>query len=563
MRDEGGSPATSTAPRGRLAASLAALGDVVANPRLRRAEMAYGLVCAGESAFTVALAVVAYRHGGARAVGVVVLVRMLPAALASPVLSVVADRMRRERVLAIATTVRAVVIGAAAVLLETGAAPAVIYLLAVVATIAMTTFRPAHSALLPSLCTTTRELTSANVVRGILEAGGALAGPVAAGVLLAAGGPTPVFVGVAGLSMVAAWSLGGVRSSTTSRPAPVRAVDLGGDAAAGVRAVVGHRDLRLVFGLGFAQTLVRGALAVFTVVVAFELLGTGDAGVGALSAAVGAGGLLGSLGVSLLVGSRHLGVWLAVALVLWGAPIAVMALVPTAPAAFALLAVVGLGNAMIDIPIFTLPVRLADDALLARVFGVLESLVALGVGVGSVITPLVISRLGLRAGLVAVGLVLPALALLCVRRLVALDGRLVVRDEEIAVLRNAHMLAALPVASLEHLASRVRRRGLAAGSVLFEQGTPGDAFYVIVEGTAEVVGDGARIRTLGPGDSFGEIALVRDVARTATVRALDDLTVFELDRDEFLHAIGGHTQSVDAARAVVARHLASFTPATV
>jgi CRP-like cAMP-binding protein len=156
---------------------------------------------------------------------------------------------------------------------------------------------------------------------------------------------------------------------------------------------------------------------------------------------------------------------------------------------------------------------------------------------------------------------LPVLVALCWRRLTALDGRLGVRDDEIDVLRHAPMFGLLPVASIEHLASRLRRRMFPAGSLVFEQGDHANDFYIVVDGEAEVIGNGAVLATLGPGDSFGEIALMHDVPRTATIRAESDLNVFELDRDAFLDAIGGFSKSSDAAQAVVARHLATFTPA--
>jgi MFS family permease len=533
--------------------------DVVAHTQLRRAVVAYALGCTSEWAFTVALSVVAYRDGGPAAVGVVALVRMVPAAVASPFLTAFADRMRRERMLAMISAVRTVALGAAAFLVDSGTATFAVYGLAVVATIAFTGFRPAHSALLPSLCTTTRELTSANVVRGIVDSTGAFLGPALAGVLLAVAGSGAVFAVTAGLSLAAAAVLVRIRYQLPLRAIAARRVTIGGDTVDGLRAVAEHRDLMLVFGLGFAQTLVRGALSVFIVVVAFALLDTGDAGVAALSAAVGVGGMIGAFGTSLLVGSRRLGWWLAIALVLWGAPIALVG-VAGETMALLLLAVVGVGNSIIDVPFFTLPVRLAEDALLARVFGVFESLVALGVGVGAIVTPSLIASLGLRSALVAVGLLLPVLALVSWRRLMALDDRLEVRDTEIAVLRDVPMFRQLPVPSIEHVASRMRRRCCPLGTVLFEQGDPGENFYVIFAGEADVVGDGARIRTLTAGESFGEIALLRDVPRTATIRAQTTLDVFEIDRGAFLDALGDSSPSHAEASAVVARNLANFTP---
>jgi hypothetical protein len=464
-------------------------------------------------------------------------------------------------VLAAVSAIRGVAVGAAAALLALGTHHAIVYALVVVATIALTVFRPVHSALLPLLCTTTTELTSANVVRGLLESVATLAGPVLAGVLLAWSGPAAVFTAAALLSLMATVLLARidydapVRAASTAHPHVVR------ETVDGLRTVSSHRDLRWLFGLGFAQTYTRGALNVFTVVVAFDLLDLGDPGVATLSAAVGVGGVIGSLVVSLLVGSRHLGLWLIVALVLWGAPIAVIGVVPKALVVYTLVAVVGLANAIIDVPFFTLPVRLVRDAVLTRVFAVFESIVTIGVAIGSALTPIAIALLGLRGAMIATGLLLPLAGGLAWRPLMALDERLAVRDSHIDVLRSTPMLRQLPVPSIEYLASRATARSVPAGTSLFRQGDVGDSFFVVAAGEADVIGDGATLRTVGTGDCFGEIALLRDVARTATVCARDGLVVFEIGRDAFLEVVSGHSTTNNAARAVVATHLASFHPA--
>jgi MFS family permease len=547
--------------RGRLGPSVTALRETMVQPELRKAQVAFALVWTGEASLTVALGVVAFRDGGASAVGWVALLRMLPAAVASPVLSAYADRLRREHVLAAIAAVRVVTIGAAALVLAAGGSAAAVYALAIAATIVFNVFRPAHSALLPVLCTSTRELTSANVVRGVLDAGGALIGPALAGVLLAAGSATTVFTAAALLSLGAGVVVARIHYEGPARPRTPARGALVRDTIEGLTAASRHRDLRLIFGLGFAQTFVRGALNVLAVVLAFDLLGTDDSGVAALWAAVGAGGVIGSFGVSLLVGSRHLGAWLGTALVLWGAPIAVIGAAPREVLALGMLAVVGLGNAIADVGFYTLPVRMASDAVLARVFGVFEALVAAGVALGAVVAPVVIDATGERAALVAIGLVLPALALAGWRRLVAMDRRLGVRDDAIAVLRRVPMLCRLPVPTVEHLASRLRHVAVPAGTAVFEQGDAGDGFYVITAGRADVVGGGTVVRSLGTGESFGEIALLRDSPRTATIRAATDLALIVLDSDVFLDAVCGYTVSSAAAEAVVARRLAAFRPA--
>ena len=545
----------------RVADSLSAVRQILRQPALRRAQLAFGLYWTSETSFTVALALVAFRDGGAGAVGLVALLRMLPSALVTPALTSLADRGRRERVLVAVCAVWAGSAGATVALVVRDAPVYWIYGLAVAATMAATLVRPTHSALLPSLCTTMPQLTSANVVRGMLDAAGALLGPVLAGALVAIGDVEAVFAGTAVLSFGAAVVLLRVHDQSVRAQPRRRAIFR--EMAAGLVVVARRRELRLVFGLGFAQTFVRGALSVYIVVLALELLDKGDPAVGLLSACVGLGGLLGSLGVSLMVGSRRLGRWLAVALVLWGTPIGLIGAVPEDVTAAVFLAVVGVGNALIDVPLFTLPARLAADEVLARAYGVFESLVALGVGLGSVTAPALISALGLRGALVATGTLLPALAVLGWRPLAALDRRLVLRDEEIAVLRKTPMLRLLPVPLIEHLASRLRRRTVPAGTDVVEQGEPGRSFYVVDQGRAQVIGDGDPVRELGPGDGFGEIALLHDVPRTATVRATTDMVLFEMDREPFVATLAGHPASSDAADAVAAGHLANFRPAGV
>ncbi len=547
----------------RLRASWRAAQAVLAQPQLRRAELSFAWALTAEWALTIALAVVAFDDGGAAAVGLVGLLRMAPSAIGTPFLAAMADRGRRERALALVSVLRAVTIGAAALVLASGASHAFVYALVVVATAAFTVFRPAHSALLPLLCTTTTELTSANVVRGLLEALATLVGPVLAGALLAWSSPATVFGAAALLSLIAAGLLVRIRYDAPERAATTERVHLIQETAEGLRSVAGHRQLRLIFGLGSTQAYVRGALNVFVVVLALDLLDLGDSGVAALSASIGVGGLIGSLGVSLLVGSRHLGRWLVVALVLWGTPIAVIGAAPEVAVAFLLIAVVGLANALIDVPLYTLPVRLAHDDVLTRAFGVFESTITIAVALGSALSPVAIAGLGVQGAMIATGLLLPLVALLAWRPLTALDDHLAVRDTEIDVLRATPMLQLLPVPSIEYLASHSTTREVPAGTDLCVQGEPGDSFFVIAHGEAQVLGDGAPVRDLGRGDGFGEIALLRDVTRTATVRARDDLVVLEIGREAFLDVVARHSTTSAAADEVVDTHLADFHPARV
>src|SRR5215212_3546055 len=392
--------------RARIADATAACAQNFRSRNLRRAQLAFGAMWSGEWAATVALGVVAFRDGGAAAIGLVGLLRMAPAALVAPFAATIADRVRREVVLAWVGLVRGITLGIAAAVIAADGPTGMVYAALVVATVAQTLYRPAHSALLPTLCVTPTELTSANVVRGLLDSLATLVGPLLAAVLLGVSGPAAAFAAAAGVSLLATALVAGVRYEAPPRVGVVRAV----------------RVLRQT-----VETFTRGALTVFSVVVSIDLLGLGDAGVGLLTAAVGAGAVAGSLAVALLVGAGRLARWFGIGVALWGAPLAGIGVIPHELAAILLLALVGIGNALVDVGAFTLPARLADDAVLARTFAAFEAIITLGVATGAIVTPLVIDAVGIRPALVLIGALGPLAVLTEWRALHALDDRVSVQ----------------------------------------------------------------------------------------------------------------------------------------
>jgi MFS family permease len=243
---------------------------------------------------------------------------------------------------------------------------------------------------------------------------------------------------------------------------------------------------------------------------------------------------------------------------LWGLPLIVLGAVSQPLLAIALIAVTGLGNALIDAGGFTLLARLADEAVLARMFAAFEAILTLGVAAGGLLTPLMIHLLGLRSALVAIGCVAPAAVASGWVALRRLDARMQVRNADIEILHHVPMLRVLPQATIEQLAAALEHAEIEPGQAVFEQGASGERFYVIEGGSVDVLRDGQTIRTLGQGDSFGEIALLRACARTATVRATTDgpVRVSILPRAPFLTAVTGYPASATAGDQVVAGHLA-------
>jgi MFS family permease len=532
---------------GQMVSTLAAAGR---NGNIRRVELAWGAAIAAEWAHFVALGVFAYDHGGTRAVGVAGLVRLLPAALIAPAAASLGDRFRRERVLLAMT-----IVGAAALAGSAGAffagSRVLIFAFAAVLGLATTLIRPALQALLPSLARTPEELIAANGATSTIESLGTLVGPLAAGILVSVADAGAVFIAAAAALLVAAVLLTLVRvEGRVEIDEPAGAWQMVSD---GLRSIWGAADARLLIGLVAAQTFVRGCLNVLIVVAAFRVLHAGAGAVGYMTAAIGVGGLAGAVGAMTLEG-RALAVPFGGALVLWGTPLMLIAPWPETAAAVALLAVVGAANSVEDVAVFTLLQRIIPDELLTRVLGAVWGLAMGAVALGSIAAPVIVSWVGPRSAFAIVGGVLPVLVFLAYRHLVAID-RTVAPAPELALIDGVPMFAPLSVAAKERLAGKLTARPVHPGEVVIRAGERGDGFYIVGEGLFDIDA-GGRHTTAGSTDYFGEIALLRDVPRTATVTATVDSRLLELHRDDFLAAVTGHSVAHAAGHEVAESRLA-------
>ena len=539
----------------QLAGSSRAFREVFANPDLRRIQLAWAGSLIGTWAYGIAIVVYAYEQGGATAVGIVGLSRWLAAAFASPFAALLGDRYDRRLVMVVSDLVRALLISGAAVAAYADASPIVIYVIAGLVGVAATAFRPAQAALVPSLARTPEELTAANVSASAIESIGIFGGPAIGGLLLAVSGPGAVFIVTASALVWSAILVVGVRPAGAVERSVVEPGSVVDELLLGFRTIARERRLRLLVGLFSAQTFVDGMLNVLIVVIALKLLDTGNAGVGFLNSAVGVGGLLGALAAAALVGRGRLAADFGVGIFIWGVPIALVAIWPNQIFALVLLGIVGIGNTIVDVSGMTLLQRAAPDEVIARVFGVMESLFLLTVGLGALAAPLLLNWLGTRGALIAAGALLPLLVVPAWPRLNDMDRAARVPLERIEILQANSIFRPLPEATLEQLAEGLEEVDAPAGEEVVRQGEPGDRFYLVKDGALEVYIDGKLVQTLGPGDSFGEIALLRDMPRTATVRGKTAATLYALDRRAFLTAVTGFGPSLSAAEAVIGMRL--------
>jgi MFS family permease len=509
-----------------------------------------------EWASLLAVSVWAYGDGGASAVGLVGLLRMLPAAVALPFGAAVADRFPRHRVLVVVYVAQALLIaGVAAVIQENGPRALTFLLIGIVGVVAAPC-RPAQLAFAPLLARSPEELVAANVTQMTFEGLATVLGPALAGVVLAVSGP-PAALGVAaGFSLASAMLLTGVRAHSDPTLAARRDREsVVHSLSGGFREVARLPDLAAIIGGFWAQTFVRGMLNVLVVSLTLTTLGLGEGAVGFISGTFGAGVVLGALGATSMVGMRRLGRPIALGLAVWGLPLIVLAVRPGVVVAVAAFVVSGIGNAVLDVAGFTQMQRVADDRVLGRVFGVFYVGVLATTGIGSIAAPALIDLIGVRGALALGGALLPAVAIIIYPRLNRVDDYASVPAAAISALAAVPLFEPLPSTSLEKLARAALTETIPAGTAVVAQGQRGDTFYVVTDGSLEVSSNGRLVRTLGPGDCFGEIALLRNVPRTATVSAVTDSAVLVIRRLDFLSAVLGNVESAETVEEIVSSRL--------
>jgi MFS family permease len=467
----------------------------------------------------------------------------------------------------------------AALLIWVDAPPIVVFVLATVASLVATPFRPAVAALLPKLVDEPEELTAANGASSTIESLAFFVGPALGGVLLTLF-DVPVVIVFNGLTFL--WSAALVSRIKVPSGAPAEGAEVtAGEASedsgvvtaegdgsgsgesffqevtAGFRTIWRNGDLRLVSGVYCAQTVVAGASIVFVVEMSVQMTDFGTKGVGYLDSALGVGAIMGGLFAIGRASARRLATDFGFGVVFWALPLLLAAAFPSLWAAFAAMFVIGFANPVVDINASTIVQRLVPDEVMGRVFGALETALIAAMALGSVVMPVLVNVVGLRWALTVLASVVAAAVVPALPRLRRMDGVLG-EPEGLALLRGLPLFAPLEPKSLELVAQQLVRVEVPAGEVVIREGDEGDRFYVIESGRASATFQGAPLSVMGPGDPFGEIALLRDVPRTATVTADEPTVLLALERDDFLSAVSGNSEVNSRADDLIARRIPTY-----
>lgn len=546
-----------------LALSARALASSFRNHDLARAQLALVAFGICEWASFIALMVFAFDHGGTRMLGIISLIQLIPAAVIAPLGSVLGDRFRRERVflLAEASMCVACALAAAAALLDTPSV--IVYAAACSVGWILTLVRPIHGSLLPWIARDPAELTTAFTAAGLIESLCVLLGPVLATVFFAIGagleisGPGLVYAALGVLLAIGSVLIAGIRRQAAPDP-DRRRPPIVHEIGAGFRYVWSDPRPRTLVGLLGLGALSLGFIDTLIVVLAFDVLRTGQTGVGVLNAALGVGGVIGAT-TAVVAGSRErLFPAFRGGSILYGVPVAATGIVP--PLAPLLLGASGSGGVLFDVTGRTMLQRLIPDQKLTRSLGVLESAYMGAEGIGAFSAAVLVSALGPEWTLAIAGVLVPVACLAHHRRLAAVDVGARVPADDLALLRGTALFEPLPSAALERLARNCVPLHVSPGSTIIREGDLGDRVYVIADGTAEVSAGGSHVATLGPGGYVGEIALLRDVPRTATVTASSSVRLLSLERDVFLRTMTGHEPAHRAARSAAEGRLQELDP---
>ena len=501
----------------------------------------------GSWAYNVALVVYVFNATHSPAwVAAASMARFLSALLSSAFGGLVADRVERVRLMVTLDTIAMVVQAGLAVAAALNAPALLIIVLATLTSVTTASYDPTARATIPAVVGE-EHLAAANSVQAAVENLTIIIGPAIGGLLLLVG-PAPLVFAINAATF-------GFSALVVSR---VRARSVPGDATeggtlgpiqqmgVGIRAFFSSSTVVVLAGFSIVASFLYGTDTVLFVVLSKQQLGTGSEGYGYLLAALGVGGLVMAPFMNRISAMRRLGTIIVAALIVYGLPTALLAVVHSPVLAFALEAVRGGGTLVVDVLAITALQRAVAPDVVARVFGVFFALVLSAIALGALFMPILLGAFGLTSTLLIVGFSIPALSLLSYPKVRQVDrqavGQLAAIEPRIAVMQRLDILGGASRATLERLALSAVEETVPARQVIIQEGDEADDFFVLVGGEAEVIAAGEAgvaqmLGTLTPPNYCGEIGLLARRPRTATVRAVTECSLYRIRGDEFVDAL--------------------------
>ena len=556
------------------------------NGRLVRLLGAYVGSVIGEWALWVAILVYAYEAGGSTLAGATSVGLLIPAAVVAPFAGHAADGAKPGRVLFLVYVVEAASLTGAALLALVGAPAFAVIILVGVAVTGITFIRPSIAVVVPGLVASPGDLVAANLLTGNADSVSVLAGPLLASALLVADGPALVFAACAGVNVIGAvltCRLGGrsvadreAMPSATIAPAdpPTRASAHAKKTHAkktqakktrakkrilasriaplldATRTMASQRgSLPLLAVLGGLYAL-DGALDLLVVDLAFTVLDLGESGSGVLSALVGVGAVAGGAASVMIVGRRQLSIVMIACLGVIAASMITLGASTVMVTTLLVLPIAGIARSLLDVSGRMLLQRCAPQDALASVFAILEVLSGVGMLFGSVMVQVLIAQGGARAALIGIAIFFVLATLVTAPGLRHVEEHADAPVVQIRLLRDTSLFGSLPGPVLESLARGSEMIDFARDTTIIRQDEPGHHYFVIARGTVEVRVDGARVRNIGRPAGFGEIALLANLPRTATVTTIEPVSVLAIERTQFLAAVTGNDAAARIAWAL-------------
>jgi CRP-like cAMP-binding protein len=525
-----------------LESSLDALRSVRAAPALRGYVADVALLDLAQYTSGMAIWLYVFARGGAEAISLLVITGSGTVVLLAAPMSSLADRYGRGRIAAIGALLRALALLAIGSSIAADWPVWTTLALAGVEGAVYSVGAPALRALAPTLVRSPSELSSANLLISLGLAFAIFLGPLVGGLAYQWTGAAPVVFVVAMVFALSYLRLARFQRGAPSvdAPQPETPAQRGriAEALVGLRTAASDGRIRLTLLVFCGYSFAVGIVDVVLIVIAHDVLHQSSGGAGALYSAFGVGGLVAGVGIGQLMRARLARVF-GRAVVLWAVPLGAMALVAQPAIALACSVAAGIAGTVAQAAGDTVLQRATPDRLMSRVLGAYEVVTGIAYMVGALVPAILIATLGARAVLALGVAPAPLVVICCWDRLRRLDRDLDVDHERLTLVARVPWLRTASLAEQDRVAALLEQESVPAGEVIVYQGEIGDRFYILRAGAARVLVDRREVSRLRSGDWFGEVALLSDIPRTATVQVTEHTALLSLSGEDFHRALAG------------------------